>query len=127
VQSLILQGKIPGKRHFPPLLRCCFGGGNWLIHQPKQGYAVDSRAYYILGLSFWRNEADKLGQVIDISKHSSRAGGLTLTTTSGIRGSQLHSPEPKSYLTDFIAPHFFAFGDQKSNFLARNQTGDKYD
>ena len=27
-----------------------------------QGYAVDSRTYYILGLSFWRSEADKLAK-----------------------------------------------------------------
>ena len=27
-----------------------------------QGYAVDSRTYYILGLSFWRSEADNLAK-----------------------------------------------------------------
>jgi hypothetical protein len=31
----------------------------------RRGYAVDSRTYYILGLSFWRSEADELGQVLE--------------------------------------------------------------
>ena len=31
-----------------------------------QGYAVNSRTYYILGLSFWQSEADKLGKVPEL-------------------------------------------------------------
>ena len=49
-------------RHRRRLRRSCSGSAPALIREAGQGYAVDSRTYYILGLSFWRSEAEKLAK-----------------------------------------------------------------